>query len=204
MNFPKCPPVKLDHVPSFWIENTIKPSLKPPLRNKLKQPPIDDPYHFAPDLVLQGSVMSFYYQPKTMHYHKGNPPKLPIYMCIKFNPPPTKRGPCNKQPLFSLFFRQAPIIPTSPTWSLPSIHPSFSCHRLTWQGFVAKHSLRCGSAKAQDTTPFDEEVTVKDLHALGAWSLQLGGVGCVLGTLGVLFGIGFLGRFDIYIYTPYI
>lgn len=76
-------------------------------------------------------------------------------MCIKFNP------------LFSLFSRQAPIISTSPNMITP-IHPSLSCHRLTWQGFAAKHSLRCGSAKAQDTTPFDEKVTVKDLHALGA------------------------------------
>ena len=81
---------------------------------------------------------------------------------------------------------------------------------LTWEiGFVAKHSLRCRSPKAQDTTPLREKVTVKDLRRLRS-ELGLffcGGVG--EGKWGLL-GLG--GRFGIvffwgevglnYIYTP--
>lgn len=54
----------------------------------------------------------------------GKSPKVTQQQCASsLIPSPTKRGPCNKQPLFSLFFRQAPIIPTSPNMITP-IHPS--------------------------------------------------------------------------------
>ena len=81
--------------PVFWIENTMKPVWKPPLRKQIET----TTYRWSISLCARPgnftgviNVIKLYYQPKTMHYHKGNPPKLPIYMCIKINPPPTKKG----------------------------------------------------------------------------------------------------------------
>ena len=145
-------------------------------RNKLKQPPIDDPYHFAPDLVSQGSLMSLYYQPKTMHYHTGNPPKLPIYMRIKFNPPQQKGVHVINNPSFLSFFSANSHHPNKPKHdhSHPSIIilPSTHLARFCCEAFVEMRkcqSSRYNSVRWKGHCERSARVGSLKLAAWGCW-----------------------------------